>query len=102
MNSAFFNGGSKMSYSYPIDPEWTQEEIIDVVNFLALIEDAYESKVTTEDYAAVYKAFKRIAPMKSDENKIYKEFKEVSNYDGYVVTKRFKEAQTANEKTFKV
>lgn len=91
-----------MSYSYPIDPEWTQDEIIDVVNFLALIEDAYESKVKTDDYDAVYKAFKKIAPMKSDENKIYKAFKEVSNYDGYTVTKRFKLAKDNNEKTFSV
>lgn len=91
-----------MSYSYPIDPDWTQEEIIDVVNFLALVEDAYESKVNTDDYAAVYKAFKKVAPMKSDENKIYKSFKEVSSYDGYLVTQRFKAAWEAEEKTFKM
>lgn len=102
MNSAFFTEVIEMSYSYPIDPEWTQEEIIDVVNFLALIEDAYESKVSTADYDAVYKAFKKVAPMKSDENRIYKAFKEASSYDGYVVTKRFKDAKAAEEKTFKM
>ncbi|MCU7557593.1 UPF0223 family protein [Macrococcus capreoli] len=91
-----------MSYSYPIDPDWTQEEIIDVVNFLALVEDAYESKVNTDDYAVVYRAFKNVAPMKSDENKIYKAFKEVSTYDGYLVTQRFQAARKANEKTFSV
>ncbi|MCE4956916.1 UPF0223 family protein [Macrococcoides caseolyticum] len=91
-----------MSYSYPIDPDWSQEEIIDVVNFLALVEDAYESKVNTDDFGAVYKAFKKVAPMKSDENKIYKDFKNASTYDGYLVTKRFKAAVEAGEKTFKM
>ncbi|WP_414051225.1 UPF0223 family protein [Macrococcus animalis] len=89
-----------MNYSYPIDPEWSQEEIIAVVNLLALVEDAYESKVNTEDYDVVYKAFKKVAPMKSDENKIYKAFKEVSTYDSYLVTKRYKESKANNEKSF--
>ncbi|WP_414044532.1 UPF0223 family protein [Macrococcus equi] len=91
-----------MNYSYPIDPEWSQQEIIDVVNFLALIEDAYESKVNTEDYSTVYRAFKNVAPMKSDENRIYKAFKEISSYDGYRVTLRYKQAKENNEKSFKM
>ncbi|RXK18850.1 UPF0223 family protein [Macrococcus sp. DPC7161] len=85
-------------YSYPIDPSWTKEEIIDVVNFLAAVESAYESKVNTEDLNVLYRAFKKVAPMKSDENNIYKSFKQVSGFDGYPVIQRLKKAKENNEK----
>ncbi|ARQ04154.1 UPF0223 family protein [Macrococcoides caseolyticum] len=89
-----------MNYSYPIDTEWSQEEIIDVVNFLSLIEDAYERSVNTQDFMTLYRAFKQVAPMKSDENRILKSFEQVSTYSGYHAVKRAKQAKENNEKTF--
>ncbi|UOB21272.1 UPF0223 family protein [Macrococcus armenti] len=89
-----------MNYSYPIDTDWTQEEIIDVVNFLSLIEDAYEHRVNTDDFLTLYRAFKQVAPMKSDENRILKSFEEVSTYSGYQAVKRAKQAKDNNEKSF--
>ena len=32
-----------MEYSYPIDVDWSQEEILQVVEFFNHIEDAYEN-----------------------------------------------------------
>ncbi|UBH11697.1 UPF0223 family protein [Macrococcus armenti] len=91
-----------MNYSYPIDTDWTQEEIIDVVNFLSLIEDAYEHQVNTDNFLTLYRAFKQVAPMKSDENRILKSFEEVSTYSGYHAVKRAKQAKDNNEKSFRM
>lgn len=80
-----------MEYSYPIDVDWTQEEMIQVIEFYNHIEDAYESSTNKEQFNQAYKNFKKIVPGKSDENNFYKEFKEVSGYDGYKAVKVLKE-----------
>ncbi|HCN60906.1 MULTISPECIES: UPF0223 family protein [Mammaliicoccus] len=80
-----------MEYSYPIDVDWTQEEMIQVIEFYNHIEDAYESSTNKEQFNQAYKNFKKIVPGKSDENNFYKEFKEVSGYDGYKAVKALKE-----------
>lgn len=80
-----------MEYSYPIDVDWTQEEIIQVIEFYNHIENAYESSTNKEQFNQAYNNFKKIVPGKSDENNFYKEFKEVSGYDGYKAVKALKE-----------
>ncbi|RIN91273.1 hypothetical protein BU005_08515, partial [Mammaliicoccus sciuri] len=57
-----------MEYSYPIDVDWTQEEILEVMAFYNLIEDAYESEANREQLDQAYKNFKKIIPGKADEN----------------------------------
>ncbi|MCD8872877.1 UPF0223 family protein [Mammaliicoccus sciuri] len=84
-----------MEYSYPIDVDWTQEEILEVMTFYNLIEDAYESEANREQLDQAYKNFKKIIPGKSDENNFYKAFKEESGYDGYKVVKALKENKEA-------
>ncbi|TDM12346.1 UPF0223 family protein [Macrococcus lamae] len=83
-----------MEYSYPIDISWSQEEMVDVVNFLSAVEAAYESKVEAQEISDLYQRFKRVVPGKAEENNIYKEFKNVSGYDGYIVVKAMKEELT--------
>ncbi|GGI41447.1 UPF0223 family protein [Mammaliicoccus stepanovicii] len=82
-----------MEYSYPFDVDWSQEEILQVITFFNLIEDAYESSANRENLKEAYANFKKIVPGKSQENNIYKEFKEASGYDGYKVIKELKENQ---------
>lgn len=36
------------NYSYPIDEDWTHEEIVIVINFLNLVEEANESGIDKE------------------------------------------------------
>lgn len=90
-----------MEYSYPIDVDWTQEEILQVIEFFNHIEDAYESSTDKEQFKRVYKNFKKIVPGKSDENNIYKEFKEVSGYDGYKAVKALNENNEESNITIK-
>ena len=46
-----------MEYSYPIDVDWTQEEMIQVIEFYNHIEDAYESSTNKEQFNQAYKNF---------------------------------------------
>lgn len=86
-----------MKYSYPIDESWTTDEIVDVVNFFAQIEKAYEKGVYREDVILAYQRFKQIVPSKSEEKQLDKEFEKHSGYSAYRVIKRAREME-GNEK----
>lgn len=90
-----------MEYSYPIDVDWSQEEMIQVIEFFNHIENAYEDKTDKDQFANAYKNFKKIVPGKSDENNIYKEFKEASGYDGYKAVKTLKENKDSSHISIK-
>ncbi len=81
-------------YNYPIDADWSMEEIIEVTNFFNKIEDAYEAEVAAEDVIAAYRAFKRIVPSKAEEKTLFREFAASSSYESYPVVKRAKEGQS--------
>lgn len=80
-----------MEYAYPILPDWTTQEIIDVVKFFEAIEKAYEKGIMREDLMTKYRRFKEIVPSKSEEKSLLKEFEEVSGYIGYNVIKQAKQ-----------
>jgi uncharacterized protein YktA (UPF0223 family) len=77
-----------MSYHYPIDETWSKEEVIDVVEFFSLIEQANESKTNREKLLLKYKRFKEIVPSKSEEKKLFAQFEKQSGYVSYRVIKK--------------
>ncbi|MEW9677845.1 UPF0223 family protein [Lentibacillus sp. L22] len=79
-----------MNYHYPIDETWTKEEITDVVNFFTMIEKAYENNVKAADVMLAYHRFKQIVPSKSEEKRLFAEFKKASGYASYQVVKQAK------------
>ncbi|WP_080874877.1 UPF0223 family protein [Oceanobacillus timonensis] len=81
-----------MNYAYPMDETWSTNEIIDVVNFFSLIEQAYEKGVRREDLLSLYRRFKEIVPSKSEEKQIFEEFKRSSGYSSYHVVKKARES----------
>lgn len=80
-----------MEYSYPLDLDWTLDEMVAVVDFLTAIEQSYESKIEIDELKKKYDLFKQVCPGKAQENNIYKDFKKVSGYDGYPVIKKMRE-----------
>jgi uncharacterized protein YktA (UPF0223 family) len=82
-----------MEYQYPMDSDWTTEEIIDVIRFFEAVEKAYESKILKEEFMSAYRRFKEIVPGKADEKKYTDEFQENSGYSSYLVIKKAKEAE---------
>ncbi|MFB6465746.1 UPF0223 family protein [Cytobacillus sp. Hz8] len=80
-----------MEYQYPIEPDWSTEEIIDVIKFFEYVEKAYESGVDRDILLTVYRRFKEIVPSKAEEKRICGEFEEISGYSCYQTVKKVKE-----------
>lgn len=86
-----------MSYEYPIDSDWSTEEIIQVIKFFETIEKAYESKIEVRHVLEAYKKFKEVVPSKAEEKTLFKQFEKQSSYIPYKVVK---EAKQLNENDF--
>ncbi|MCA1012563.1 UPF0223 family protein [Halobacillus halophilus] len=87
-----------MSYHYPIDEiYWTKEEIIDVVNFYSMVEQAYEKQVNRDDLLLAYTRFKQIVPSKSEEKKLCGQFEKESGYSCYRTVKKAKESAAGDK-----
>ncbi|WP_112180723.1 MULTISPECIES: UPF0223 family protein [Paraliobacillus] len=82
-----------MSYSYPIDPSWSTTDVIDVVNFISIVEKAHEDGVKREDIMLAYTKFKQIVPSMSEEKQIDKKFEKDTGYSIYRAIKQAKSAK---------
>lgn len=81
-----------MNYSYPLDPSWSKQEIIDVVQFFSLVEQAYEKGIARQVLLAAYGKFKQVVPSKSEEKKYFNEFEKDSGYSSYHTVKKARES----------
>lgn len=88
-----------MNYHYPLDDSWSKQEITDVVNFFALVEQAYEKYVNRDDLLAAYRKFKQVVPAKSEEKTYFREFKHASGYACFPVIKK---ARESDQQTIKI
>lgn len=79
-------------YSYPLNLDWSTDELIVVTQLLQLVEDAYEGGVKGQAVLDQYQKFKQVVPAKSEENQIGKEFATNSGYVLYDVIKTAKES----------
>ncbi|WP_028782631.1 UPF0223 family protein [Thalassobacillus devorans] len=80
-----------MNYTYPIDETWSKQEIIDVVNFYSLVEQAYEKSVKRDELMLAYTRFKQIVPSKSEEKQLCGKFEKESGYSCYRTVKKARE-----------
>lgn len=84
-----------MEFNYPIDYSlYNVDEITIIIKFLDMIEECYTQGVDLTDYKECYKEFKSIVRSKSEENNLYRDFKEITGYDGYQTTKEMKSEKT--------
>ncbi|MEB7673604.1 UPF0223 family protein [Staphylococcus equorum] len=86
-----------MEYQYPIDLDWSNDEMMQVVSFFNAVESFYESEVERKLLIDRYKQFKTIVPGKAEEKQIFKEFEKSSGYNSYQAVKT---VQTDNSQTF--
>lgn len=91
--SAFLFGGFFMEYSYPLDLDWSTEEMITVTHFYQMIEKGYESGVKQEALSQAYQEFKQIVPSKAEEKTLFKEFEKASNYRPWDLIKQLKNSE---------
>ncbi|MBO0444036.1 UPF0223 family protein [Vagococcus fluvialis] len=89
-------------YNYPLNPDWTTEELISVVDMWSKLEEAYEKKVQAEDFLTTYADFKKVVKSIGEERQLGREFEEVSGYSLYHVVKQAKVQKTGllNRKDF--
>lgn len=79
------------SYSYPLDPSWSTDEITAVLSFLNQVEKAYESKVDAKSLLESYDIFKNIVKSKAQEKQVDREFEQSSGYSTYRAVQLAKE-----------
>lgn len=89
-----------MEYQYPLDYNWSNDEMIAIVSFYEAIEKVYEKGIAREELMSLYRRFKEIVPSKAEEKKIDKEFQEVSGYSIYRAMQKAKEVE--DQKNVKV
>lgn len=82
-----------MDYNYPLNYDWSTEEIIDVIEFFNVVERAYEVGISRDIFTSAYRKFKVIVDSKSEEKKLDKEFLEISGYSIYQVVKKSKDSE---------
>ncbi|MBB6443690.1 UPF0223 family protein [Bacillus benzoevorans] len=83
-----------MEYQYPIDYDWSTDEIIEVIHFFEAVERAYEKGIERDQMLAVYRRFKGIVPSKAEEKKLCGEFEKMSGYSSYQTMKKVKESES--------
>ncbi|MGT2887286.1 UPF0223 family protein [Streptococcus didelphis] len=81
------------NYHYPLDINWSTDEIGSVLHFLNQVELAYENKVEASKLLDAYQTFKKIVPSKSQEKQIDREFQKSSGYSTYQAVKKAKEVE---------
>ncbi len=78
------------NYSYPLDLDWTHQEMSTVIALWNAVEDAYERGIETELFIKRYKDFKTIVKSIGEEKRLGKEFESVSGYSLYRVVQMSK------------
>lgn len=80
-----------MEFYYPIDYAlYNAEEIAIIIKFLDTIEECYTKGVALDVYKERYKSFKLLVTSKSEENRMLKEYKSITGFDGYLTSKEMK------------
>ncbi len=79
-----------MEYQYPLDLDWSNDEMVEVIKFFNQIENYYEKSIIGTELMEQYKKFKQIVPSKAEEKQIFKEFEEKSGYNSYKVIQEVK------------
>lgn len=77
-----------MSYAYPLDSDWTKDEIIAVVELYAAVEQAYEQGIQVKQFKDKYAAFKRVASSISLEKTYDRAFEKLTHYSIYACRKK--------------
>ena len=83
----------KENYSYPIELDWNNDELISVLDLLQTVEKAYEGGVEAADVLSKYQTYKKYFKAMSEEKILDRNFKQVSGYSLYQVVKAAKNCQ---------
>lgn len=78
-------------YSYPLDPDWSTDEMVQVIDFLSAVELVYEAGMDVLAFQVKYRGFKEVVTSISGEKQLDKAFQSVSGYSIYRAVKQMRE-----------
>ncbi|EMF0110357.1 UPF0223 family protein [Enterococcus hirae] len=80
-------------YQYPLDLDWTTEEMVIVMKMWEDLELANEKGIDNAGFLKSYQQFKTVIPSIGEEKKLGKEFEKVSGYSLYRTVQAAKKNQ---------
>lgn len=80
-------------YQYPLDLDWTTEEMVAVMKLWDQLEQAYEKGIDANDFLTTYQVFKKVVPSIGEERRLGREFENLSGYSLYQTVKAAKETK---------
>lgn len=85
------------NYSYPLDSEWSEQDIVDVIALYNAVEAVYETGIKKDTFMDKYRQFCRVVSMKMEQKQLDRQFEEES---GYSIYQAFKQSRStpSNEK----
>ncbi|EGO7785152.1 UPF0223 family protein [Enterococcus faecalis] len=70
-------------YQYPLDLDWTTEEMVIVTNMWTAVEQANETGLPVEKFLTTYQQFKTVVKSIGEEKRLGREFENASGYSLY-------------------
>lgn len=89
------------NYTYPLDIDWSQTDMLKVMSMWDALEQAYEGSITTDVFLAAYNEFKTVIKSIGEERQLGREFEAVSGYSLYHGVKMAKELGTGKKLNLK-
>lgn len=70
-------------YQYPLDLDWTTEEMVIVTNMWTAVEQANETGLPVDKFLTTYQQFKTVVKSIGEEKRLGREFENASGYPLY-------------------
>jgi uncharacterized protein YktA (UPF0223 family) len=86
-------------YQYPLDLEWTMQEMVLVMKMWEDLEKANETGIENAKFLKTYQEFKTVIKSIGEEKRLGREFEKVSGYSLY---RTVQEAKKNNKKILKM
>ena len=67
-------------YQYPLDLDWTTEEMVIVTNMWTAVEQANETGLPVDKFLTTYQQFKTVVKSIGEEKRLGREFENASGY----------------------
>ncbi|MGL9893120.1 UPF0223 family protein [Enterococcus mundtii] len=86
-------------YQYPLDLDWTTEEMVIVMNMWEALEKANEQGINNQEFLTTYQQFKTVIKSIGEEKRLGREFEKASGYSLY---RTIQEAKKNSNKMLKM
>ncbi|MGN5951529.1 UPF0223 family protein [Enterococcus faecalis] len=70
-------------YQYPLDLDWTTEEMVIVTNMWTAVEQANETGLPVDKFLTTYQQYKTVVKSIGEEKRLGREFENASGYSLY-------------------